>query len=56
MSYGIDHVNAPKDGCLTMYKFSGRGETQKRTPGYGDKLGLDKLYAIHDVASGVCGE
>ena len=41
---GLGHVNAPKDGCLTMYRFVEAGETQKRTLGLGDKLGLNALY------------
>ena len=41
---GLAHVNAGKDGCLTMYKFSDRGETQKRTLGWGENRGLDQLY------------
>lgn len=41
---GLGHVNAGKDGCLTMYKFSDRGETQKRTLGWGENRGLDELY------------
>ncbi|MDP6403287.1 MAG: matrixin family metalloprotease [SAR202 cluster bacterium] len=41
---GLAHVNAAKDGCLTMYKFSDRGETQKRTLGWGENRGLDQLY------------
>ena len=41
---GLGHRNSPKDGCLTMCKFSDRGETQKRTLGWGENRGLDKLY------------
>jgi hypothetical protein len=41
---GLAHVNGSKDGCLTMYKFSGLGETHKSTLGWGDLRGLDKLY------------
>ena len=41
---GLGHVNAPKDGCLTMYAISGKGETHKRTLGLGDQLGMDVLY------------
>lgn len=52
---GLEHTNAPQDGCLTMYKFSAPGEVQKRTPGLGDKLGLDKLYVTGDTAPGKCG-
>ena len=49
---GLDHTNAPKDGCLTMYRFAGLGETQKRTLGLGDKLGMDVLYSTGDSTSG----
>ena len=52
---GLDHTNAPKDGCLTMYKFAGFGETQKRTLGLGDKLGMNALYGSIDVTAGSCG-
>lgn len=40
---GLGHDNPPKSGCLTMYKFAGLGEIQKRTLGLGDKLGMDTL-------------
>ncbi len=49
---GLDHVSAPKDGCLTMYKFAGEGETQKQTLGLGDKLGMDELYDTGDTSVG----
>lgn len=49
---GLGHVNAPKDGCLTMYRYAGAGETQKRTLGWGDKLGMDALYATGDTDPG----
>lgn len=52
---GLDHVHAPRDKCLTMYTFSSSGETQKRTLGLGDKLGLHKLYNSADVTAGACG-
>lgn len=52
---GLGHVNGPKDGCLTMYKFAGQGEVQKRTLGLGDKLGMNALYGSADVVAGVCG-
>lgn len=52
---GLDHVNAPRDGCLTMYRFGRAGETQKRTLGLGDKLGMNALYGSADVAVGACG-
>ncbi len=54
---GLDEVSGPRDGCLTMYKFSGLGETQKRTLGLGDKLGLNKLYQTGDTSAGPgCGQ
>ena len=49
---GLGHVKAPKDGCLTMYRFVGTGETQKRTLGLGDKLGLNALYGTDDTDPG----
>ena len=52
---GLGHVNAPKDGCLTMYKFATWGEIQKRTPGLGDKLGMAALYGNTDITAGSCG-
>lgn len=52
---GLDHTNAPKDGCLTMYRFAGFGETQKRTLGWGDKLGMNFLYGSTDTTPGSCG-
>jgi hypothetical protein len=52
---GLGHVNAPRDGCLSMYTFSARGETQKRTLGWGDKLGLDRIYGSGDITPGQCG-
>jgi matrixin len=52
---GLGHVHAPKDGCLTMYPFVAFGETQKRTLGLGDKLGMQTLYASTDVTPGTCG-
>jgi len=52
---GLGHVGAPKDGCLTLYKFVIDGEIQKRTPGLGDKLGLAKLYSNANTTAGSCG-
>jgi len=52
---GLGHVNAPKDGCLTMYRYVIELETQKATLGWGDKLGLKALYANTDVTPGACG-
>ena len=49
---GLNHVEHSKEGCLTMYVFSGLGETQKRTPGWGDKRGLDRLYDTGDDGPG----
>lgn len=49
---GLGHDNPPRSGCLTMYKFAGLGETQKRTLGLGDKLGMNELYATGDTSAG----
>ena len=49
---GLGHDNPPRSGCLTMYKFAGLGETQKRTLGLGDKLGMDALYSTGDITVG----
>ena len=49
---GLDHLEHSKGGCLTMYIYSGLGETQKRTPGWGDKRGLDRLYDTGDDGPG----
>ena len=49
---GLGHDNAPKDACLTMYKFAAFAEIQKRTLGLGDKLGMDKLYNTGDTTPG----
>lgn len=52
---GLGHDNQPRSGCLSMYKFAGEGETQKRTLGLGDKLGMDVLYGLVDTTAGSCG-
>lgn len=52
---GLGHDNPPKSGCLTMYKFAGLGEIQKRTLGLGDKLGMATLYGSTDIDAGTCG-
>lgn len=52
---GLDHTNAPQDGCLTSYRLADLGETQKRTLGLGDKLGMNVLYSSSDVTAGSCG-
>jgi len=49
------HGNSPKSGCLSMYKFAGLNETQKRTLGLGDKLGMNALYGSTDIINGTCG-
>lgn len=49
---GLRHDNPPRSGCLTMYKFAGLGEIQKRTLGLGDKLGMDTLYSTGDTSAG----
>ena len=55
---GLGHVNPPRSGCLTMYRYSGLGEVQKRTLGLGDKLGMAALYGpleIHLEPGSGCG-
>ena len=52
---GLGHVGSPRDGCLSLYKFVIEGEIQKRTPGWGDKLGLAALYANANTTAGSCG-
>jgi Matrixin len=52
---GLGHVHPWKDGCLTMFPYVADGETQKRTLGLGDKLGMQDLYGSTDVAPGTCG-
>jgi hypothetical protein len=47
---GLGHVNAPRAGCLSMYFLSIEGETQKRTLGLGDKLGMNLLYTTGDTS------
>jgi hypothetical protein len=49
---GLDHVKNRKDVCLTMYPLTGPEETQKRTLGWGDKLGLNVLYHHGDITPG----
>jgi len=41
---GLDDLYADKDYWLTMYGYSGYGETYKRTLGLGDILGLLAVY------------
>jgi hypothetical protein len=52
---GLGHVSAPRDGCLTMYRYVIEEEVQKATPGLGDKLGLVVLYGNTDTSAGACG-
>jgi hypothetical protein len=52
---GLGHVGAPRDGCLTMYKFVMDGEIQKRTLGLGEKLGLAAVYGNTNITAGACG-
>ena len=52
---GFAHVGAPRDGCLTMYKFVMDGEIQKRTLGLGEKLGLAAVYGNTNITAGACG-
>ena len=41
---GLGHVNAPKDGVETMYKFTDEGETFRRNLCDGDIAGIQALY------------
>ena len=38
---GLGHVSAPKDGLLTMYRYTRQGVTIKQTLGLADKLGYE---------------
>ncbi|HEV8638735.1 MAG TPA: matrixin family metalloprotease [Chloroflexota bacterium] len=49
---GLDHAKSWKDTCLTMFPFTGPEEIQKRTLGWGDKLGLNLLYNHGDTTPG----
>jgi hypothetical protein len=49
---GLDHVSQPQDACLTMYFMTTPEETEQRTLGWGDKLGLDALYHTGDTRPG----
>jgi hypothetical protein len=41
---GLDDLYKDRDYWLTMYGYASVGETYKRTLGYGDILGLQKVY------------
>jgi hypothetical protein len=44
-SFGLDHPKgAGGISCLTMYAYASQGETQKRTLGDGDLLGIRSIY------------
>ncbi|MBI2078627.1 MAG: matrixin family metalloprotease [Euryarchaeota archaeon] len=45
-SFGLDHPKGPpaKLSCLSMYAYGSLGETQKRTLGDGDILGIRAIY------------
>jgi hypothetical protein len=43
-TFGLDHPKGPGTSCLTMYAYANTGETQKRTLGDGDILGIQALY------------
>ena len=44
----LDDLSSPKTFDLTMYGFSDTGEIKSRTTGFGDELGVAKLYASSD--------
>ncbi len=41
----LDDLSSPKTSDLTMFGFSDTGEIKSRTLGFGDELGVTKLYA-----------
>lgn len=43
-TFGLDHPKGGGISCLTMYAYAGHGETQKRTLGDGDILGIKAIY------------
>ncbi len=43
-TFGLDHPKGGGISCLTMYAYANQGETQKRTLGDGDVLGIRALY------------
>ncbi len=45
-TFGLDHPKGSGISCLTMYAYAGYGETQKRTLGDGDILGIKAIYGI----------
>ncbi|PKP59435.1 MAG: hypothetical protein CVT89_01280 [Candidatus Altiarchaeales archaeon HGW-Altiarchaeales-2] len=46
---GLNDLRPPKDWALTMYGWSGYGDTEKQTLGYGDTLGIQELYGSGPV-------
>lgn len=43
-TFGLDHPKGKDVSCLTMYAYGSLGETQKRTLGTGDVLGIRAIY------------
>ena len=43
-TFGLDHPKGGGISCLTMYAYADYGETQKRTLGDGDILGIKAIY------------
>jgi hypothetical protein len=43
-TFGLNHPKGGGISCLTMYAYANYGETQKRTLGDGDLLGLRAIY------------
>ena len=45
-TFGLNHPKGPGSqiSCLTMYAYASLGETQKRTLGDGDILGIEAIY------------
>lgn len=43
-TFGLNHPRGGGISCLTMYAYANLGETQKRTLGDGDILGIEAIY------------
>jgi hypothetical protein len=43
-TFGLNHPSGSGISCLTMYAYGAYGETQKRTLGAGDILGIEAIY------------
>lgn len=41
---GLKDLRSPKDGALTMHAYTWKGDDSKKTLGFGDILGIQKIY------------